>query len=356
MRVLEIEATMDASRAESGFADVASAAEDMAREVTTASRKVEGAASRLDRVGESADDLDSKAAQATGSLGALSSGFELVGAEKYAGTLQAAALATDFMAGVGEGLNLITRLSIVQRARDAAAATLQAVANRAAAAATRAQAIAQRVLNVAMRANPIGLIITAVIALVALFVILYRRSDRVRGIVQTVGRVGRAALGWIVAAARPVVSWIADRIPGAARTAQTVARAVFSKVSGFVRGVVGAAKDVVTWVGKIPAKVQALRDKVAAVGSAITSPFRSLLGFIKDIVDWIGRIKMPKIDLPNIPGLGRAIPGAGPLPGAVVAGAPVSVVTNVGGIVDDATIRQIERAQTNALRRVGLVR
>ncbi|MEU0992011.1 peptidoglycan DD-metalloendopeptidase family protein [Streptomyces sp. NPDC005953] len=54
----------------------------------------------------------------------------------------------------------------------------------AAAAVTRGYAIAQGFLNAVMNANPIGLIITGIAALVTLFVVAYNKSDTFRGIVQ----------------------------------------------------------------------------------------------------------------------------------------------------------------------------
>lgn len=350
MRVLEIEGRMDASRVESGFADVADSAADMAREVDTASRKVEGAASRLDTVGESADDLDSKAAQATGSLGALSSGFELVGAEKYAMGLQSAALATDFLAGVGEGLNLVTRLTVVQKLRDAAATAAQRAANLAAAAATRVQTVAQRALNLAMRANPVGLIITGAILLVGLLVALYRRSERFRSIVQAVGRAGRTAMGWVVDGARDLVNWVGDRIPGGFRTVQRAAALYFRLATLPIRTLITVAREVVEWArDKIPGAFRTMRDTASGIAERLLSPFRSLRDIIQTVVEWIGRI-----DFPDAPGWLKSIPGVS---GRVVAGTPVggnvSATTIVQGVVDDRTVRQIERAQLNALRRVG---
>lgn len=55
----------------------------------------------------STDELDTASSKATSSLGALSSGFELIGANGAAQGLQSAALATDFFSGVGEGATLV---------------------------------------------------------------------------------------------------------------------------------------------------------------------------------------------------------------------------------------------------------
>lgn len=354
MRVLEIEGRADFDKIEAGFDDVGRAADDMARKVDGASRQVENTASRLDRVGESADNLDSKAAQATGSLGALSSGFELVGAEKYAGTLQSAALATDFLAGVGEGLNLITNLSVVAKARDIVVTKAQAVANRASAAATRAMTLAQRGLNLAMRANPIGLIITGVILLGTLFVLLYKRSDRFRSIVNAVGRAGRAALGWVVEKARDLLNWVGSKIPGGFQTVKRAAELYIRLATLPMRTLIDVAVKVVTWArDKIPAAFRTMRDTASNIADKLTAPFRALRDLVEDVVGWIGKIDFPNAPgwIDKIPGVGRTVAGAG---GGVLGG-NVTVTTVINGVVSERTAREVERANANALRRVGVV-
>jgi hypothetical protein len=54
--------------------------------------------------------------------------------------------------------------------------------------ATRASAAAQWLLNAAMSANPIGVVVAAVVALVGAFVTLYERSEKVRAVVNGLGQ------------------------------------------------------------------------------------------------------------------------------------------------------------------------
>lgn len=70
-------------------------------------------------------------------------------------------------------------------------------------AAKNAVAAAQLALNVAMRANPIGLIITAIIGLIAGLVTLYKSNESFRDLVQRVWEAIKSAIGG-------VVSWITD--------------------------------------------------------------------------------------------------------------------------------------------------
>lgn len=57
---------------------------------------------------------------------------------------------------------------------------LQTISMKAHAVASKAAALGQRLLNLAMKANPIGLIITAIAALVTAFIVLWKKSDKFR--------------------------------------------------------------------------------------------------------------------------------------------------------------------------------
>ena len=65
-------------------------------------------------------------------------------------------------------------------------------------AATMAWTAVQWLLNAALSANPIGIIIMAVAALVAGIIYAYKHSETFRNIVQGAGRVAAAAFGWVV--------------------------------------------------------------------------------------------------------------------------------------------------------------
>lgn len=293
---LSIVATADVSRGVSGLRDLASGADRTGAGLDGASdalRRVEQAADRAaapmsrveqaaDRMGrgvdqaartagsgvsefaDRADNLDSKASSATSSLGALSSGFELVGAEKYAQGLQSAALATDFLSGVGEGLNLVLNTTIGAKIRDRVVTIAQTAANRASAVATRTAAAAQWALNVAMRANPIGIVITALVALAALFVLAYKRSATFRAIVNGA-----------MAGARTAIQWVIDKV-----------EALFSKMGGW-RGI---------WDGAKNTAVNAF--------NAIKAPIQAVIDLIQRVID-----RIRSIDFPSPPDWFNRIPG-----------------------------------------------
>lgn len=244
----------------------------------------------LNRVGDAAENLDDKGSKATDSLGALSSGFELVGLDAYADGLGQVALATDFMSGVGTGLNLIMELQSVQWVKNKVAAIAYAVQQKIVAAASKAWAAAQWLLNAAMTANPIGLVVLAIVALVAIIVIAWKRSDTFRAIVT-------GALNAVLAAARAVASWFTGSfLPFISR----VWSGISSGATSAKNGIVGAFNSVVGFVKGLPGRIS---SAASGMWGGITSAFRSAINWI------IGRwnnleFGIPAIDT-HIPGVGK---------------------------------------------------
>lgn len=227
---------------------LASDVKGSAAAVSAAGSRVDGA---LDSTAGHADAVASKGAQASGALTGLG---ELVGGPFGEG-MQKAGIAMQAAADSGDLLNVVTDSAIIRKAKDVTATATQTAASKAQAVATRATTASQWALNAALSANPLALVIIAVLALAALFVVLYKRSATFRAIVQAVGRAASAALGFVVAKARELANWIGPKISGAANAAKNVA-------------------------------VKAFR--------AYTSPIRTVLNLIKDVVGWIKRIRFPK--------------------------------------------------------------
>lgn len=73
-------------------------------------------------------------------------------------------------------------------------------------AATMAWTAVQWLLNVAMSANPIGIIIMAIVALVAAIVIAYQKSETFRAIVDAAFRAIGTALQWVWSVVQPILS------------------------------------------------------------------------------------------------------------------------------------------------------
>lgn len=129
-------------------------------------------------------------------------------------------------------------------------------------AATKAAKLAQIALNVVMRANPIGLVITALVALGVGLVLAYKKSETFRNIVNgafnAVKKAGQAVLSFFKGAWGAISSAISGpfrAIVGAAKTMFGIHAALFN-----------AAKQAVSRVGSI---LKGLGGAIAGVASSV---------------------------------------------------------------------------------------
>ena len=137
--------------------------------------------------------------------------------------------------------------SAASSARAGAAAALAAAKQGILTAATKAMTVAQRALNLVMRMNPIGIVITALIALGAGLVLAYRKSETFRNIVNAVWRVVKSSIkgtvDWFLNTAWPtmrnVLTWIGDKMnaaKGVIQRAWSAIKAAFKAVVDWVKG------------------------------------------------------------------------------------------------------------------------
>jgi hypothetical protein len=125
--------------------------------------------------------------------------------------------------------------------------------------ATGVMTAAQWALNAALSANPIGIIIIAVVALVAAIVLAYNNCETFRSIVQAVAGAAVAAWNWIVDAVRALINWV-------------------GQVIDRVRSMSG---------------VQHVINGVKIAFQAITSPISTIIGLVQSLIGWISRIRFP---------------------------------------------------------------
>lgn len=203
------------------------------------------------------------------------------------------------------------------------ATVAKTVAEKAAAGASKAMAAAQWLLNAAMSANPIGLVVIAITALVAAFVILWKKSDAFREFWQKlwegIKKVGKAAIdavakffssawdktkkAWSAAGKffskiwdgikkvfGPVVKFYATiygnawkAVKKAWSKASSFFKDIFSKVTGAFKNLPSKIKGFFSkaWDGakKAWGKVS---DFFKSVIDKVTSPFKNLPSKIKD--------------------------------------------------------------------------
>lgn len=354
---VKIAATADVD----GMERMGSAAIDMGSKVDQGVAKADASMSKL---GGAADNLDDKAGKATGALGALSSGFELVGAEKYAGALQGAALATDFMSGAGQALNLIMDLDAVKKATAAAATVGHTVATKAATGAAKASAAAQWLLNAALSANPIGLVVVALVALTAGVVLAYKKSETFRDIVDGAFSVAKSAVSGVVDAVSGLVSWFRDKVPPAVSTLKDKVAPILDLAFAPIKTTLSTIGDVVTFVrDKVPPAFDTMKGKVVPFIDAIVAPIKTAYDTMVNLVDKIASIDFP--DIPKIPdinpfGYGAALPGAAApaLPSTVATSTDVNAlaqtVTQLIAVL--ATLARTPAVQLNAIDVDTLIR
>jgi phage-related minor tail protein len=149
-------------------------------------------------------------------------------------------------------------------------AAVARVGQLAASAATAVWTGAQWLLNVALTANPIGLVILAIVAIVAAIVIAYKKSETFRAIIQAL--------------------WAA--IKAGAAAALNALKAFGASFAGWVSSLVARGKGIVDWFRGLPAAVRgALGDARSLLSQKGRDMVTGLWNGIEDMGGWIrGRV------------------------------------------------------------------
>lgn len=180
-----------------------------------------------------------------------------------AATLTAGAWIQSAVASAAAWVASTARMALawtVSTAQMVAQLAIQKGAMLAARAATMAMAAGQAVLNAVMSANPIGIVVIAVTALVAALVVAYNRSETFRNAVQAAGQVGMAAFNFVKSAVMAAVHAVGN---------------IISRVSG-VGGAFSSAMNI-----------------AASAVRILMSPISGLISLIQSVVGWISRIRFP---------------------------------------------------------------
>lgn len=166
-----------------------------------------------------------------------------------------------------KGMTRETINNAIASARAAGATVRKTAVETIAAVKTRALAIAQGILNAVMSANPIALVVIAIVALIAIFIIAYKRSETFRNIVQGAFRAVKAAasalwdgiktaFGGIVDAGGKIIDFF-RRLPG--------------RVVGFFKDLPGKLRDLGSRL------INAFVDGMKAVGGLIVDALSNLI-------------------------------------------------------------------------------
>lgn len=157
---------------------------------------------------------------------------------------------------------------------------------------TKVWTATQWLLNVALTANPIGLVIVAVAALVAAIVIAYKHSDKFRAIVQASMRGVVAAFKWLWNTGKAVFGWIKANW----KTIGTIlggpiawaARYIIGNFSRIRAGVTGTIGSVIGFVRSIPGRIKSSLGNLA--GLLFGAGGDVIRGFVRGLTDRAGSI------------------------------------------------------------------
>lgn len=171
---------------------------DTSKGFASVKQSTDEVASGFDKAGEAADGAEGKAQgfsdTLTGAADVMGGAGEIAKGNLFEGLVQVGGGMADLAGGMASFL--IPAMSNFSLSTITAKA-----ASLGAAAATKAQSIAQWALNAAMSANPIGLVIAAVVALVAIFLVLWNKSSAFRefwiGLWDKIKSAAGAAGDWI---------------------------------------------------------------------------------------------------------------------------------------------------------------
>ncbi len=176
-------------------------------------------------------------------------------------------------------------------------------------------------LNFAMLANPITLVVIAVIALVAIFIIAYKKSEKFRKVVDKawagIKKATAAVWDWIKRKTAAVWGWITSKIGSVAGAVKSKVSGAWSAVKSATSNAWGAVKAKIASVwngiisgvrGKIDsvvAKVRGIKGKVLGVFSGAGSwlwraGYDIIMGLVHGIDSMIGFVKSKLQGLTNL--------------------------------------------------------
>lgn len=299
--------------------------------VRTFSTEVEGATRRvresgeemgsgLDRAGEAADGAEGKAQgfadTLTGTTDLMAGAGAIAKGDLYGGLLLVGTGAADLAGGLASFV-IPTLSSMTKGMLSSAAGTVKAtvasgahkVATAASAVATGVWTGAQWLLNAALTANPIGIVIVAIVALVAIIVIAWKRSETFRRIVTGAFRAVlgaiRGAWQWVrrnwpqirsalTAPVRLAVAWIRQRFDSIVTKVRSVRDRIKNAFSGANTLLRDAGRRIVEglWNG-ITGLAGWLASKVRGfIEATVPGPIRSALGIASPsrVGRWLGQM------------------------------------------------------------------
>lgn len=185
--------------------------------------------------------------------------------------------------------------STAAMAKYVAQLAIQKSAQLAATAATKVAAAGQWLLNAAMSANPVGLVIAAIVALIAIFVLLWTKCEGFRnffiGMWRGLQAAAAAVVAWLRAAWSAVWAWAASWVQSKIQQAIAIVRTIQQIVAQVGAGIRAAWSAVWSWassvvrsaVAGVSAVVRGVSSVVSSVAGAIRSAWSSVWGWASSV-------------------------------------------------------------------------
>jgi phage-related protein len=300
---IAIEIVSDASRATSGLNHTADAVDDVGRKAKTAGDRIEH--------------MGSKSGQTTSGLRDMADAVGLLGFPQLAAGMGVAATGFEAIDGAAtlfgahsERLSKILNSKVITSLKS---------------------------LSMAILTSPIFWIAVIIIAIGVAFVILYKKCDGFRKIVDTVFRFVKSVISGFWDLCKKIFGGLLDILKKPFELWLKIAKAIFDK-----------GKDIVTGL------VDTIKRVFSGVFDAIKKPFEKAINWVKD------HFKMPS--LPSwLPGVGKSAPGGqvfmptarGAATRAVATGVGPTIVINAGIGDPHEIARQIRRVLRDDSARLG---
>lgn len=143
--------------------------------------------------------------------------------------------------------------------------------------------IAQWALNAALTANPIGIVVMAIAALIGGLVLLYKNNETVREVIDKVWSAIREFIGG-------VVDWFKETVPAAWETVKNAVTGTMDTLKEFVNNAWQGIKDfidgVVTWFTEtVPAAWERVKIKIQVVMDQIRAKVDGVMVAIRTGID-----------------------------------------------------------------------
>lgn len=275
------QADIEAQKAAMGLEDLTGEAEKNANLQATLALLTEQTA---DATGAFAREADTAAGQQARAAAAAKNAAANIGTALLPVVSKAAQLFASLSKVVQDNTGLFQALLVVLGAVAAVILTVKGAmlvyqeAMTIVAAATKAWTAVQWLINAAMTANPIGLIIVGIGALIAAIVLMIKHWDKVKAVLLGLWNWVKKnwdklliLLGGPIGAAAVVIIKNFDKIKAAALRVRDVAVAAFNYIRSFVVGVFNTIRSVAA----------AVWGAVAAAVQAVVAPVRTLIGWVR---------------------------------------------------------------------------